>query len=132
VWRSDGAVTISRSCFSVHLYGLAFVAPSFLNLILTSWWSHRGVRWCGTAWGGTVLAAFRHMPLHASTIGIRAASWLQWIAWLLPPTYVFEGIAPWDAGNVRAGLMAEAFGLNAVFFAIAVFVFLKLVESAGV
>ena len=57
--------------------------------------------------------------------------WLQAIAWALPPTYVFEGMRALVLEQVfRADLMIEAFALNVVYFAVAVFVFLALLKSA--
>jgi ABC-2 type transport system permease protein len=57
--------------------------------------------------------------------------WLQPVAWLLPPTYVFEGMRELLIHqNFRADLMLDALALNAVFFAAGVFGFLKLLQSA--
>jgi ABC-2 type transport system permease protein len=57
--------------------------------------------------------------------------WLQPAAWLLPPTYVFEGMRALLIEHVfRADLMLQALALNAVFFAAGVFGFLKLLQSA--
>jgi ABC-2 type transport system permease protein len=58
-------------------------------------------------------------------------SWLQVIAWALPPTYVFEGMRALLIEHVfRADLMLEAFALNVAFFALAVVAFRALLESA--
>jgi ABC-2 type transport system permease protein len=58
-------------------------------------------------------------------------SWLQVFAWMLPPTYVFEGMRALLIDHVfRADLMLQAFALNAVIFAIGVAVFLFLLRSA--
>ena len=47
--------------------------------------------------------------------------WLQRIAWVLPPTYVFEGMrALIMEHEFRADLMVEAFALNALYFTAAV------------
>ena len=57
--------------------------------------------------------------------------WLQPVAWALPPTYVFEGMRALVLEHVfRADLMVKAFALNVLYFAAAVVVFLKLLESA--
>jgi len=57
--------------------------------------------------------------------------WLQWLAWALPPTYVFEGMRALVLEHTfRADLMLAAFALNAIYFAIAVAVFLGLLRSA--
>jgi ABC-2 type transport system permease protein len=58
-------------------------------------------------------------------------SWLQIVAWVLPPTYVFEGMRALLINNVfRADLMLQSFALNAVIFAIGVAVFMVLLRSA--
>ncbi len=63
--------------------------------------------------------------------GVGAAGWLQWVAWALPPTYVFEGMRALVLEQTfRADLMIAAFALNLVYFAIAVAVFLALLRSA--
>jgi ABC-2 type transport system permease protein len=57
--------------------------------------------------------------------------WLQLIAWLLPPTYVFEGMRALIMEHVfRGDLMVEAFALNGLYFSAAVVAFLGLLKSA--
>jgi ABC-2 type transport system permease protein len=57
--------------------------------------------------------------------------WLQIFAWMLPPTYVFEGMRALVIDHVfRADLMTQAFVLNAVFFGVGVVGFLILLRSA--
>jgi len=58
-------------------------------------------------------------------------AWLQTVAWALPPTYVFEGMRALVLEQVfRADLMVTAFALNALYFGVAVMVFLQLLKSA--
>jgi ABC-2 type transport system permease protein len=58
---------------------------------------------------------------------------LQYVAWALPPTYVFEGMRSLLIDHVfRADLMLEALAFNVVLFAVASFAFLKLLQSARV
>jgi ABC-2 type transport system permease protein len=58
-------------------------------------------------------------------------SWLQVVAWALPPTYVFEGMRALIMEHAfRADLMIEAFALNMLYFAAAVLAFLALLKSA--
>jgi ABC-2 type transport system permease protein len=58
-------------------------------------------------------------------------AWLQPVAWILPPTYVFEGMRALLIDKVfRPDLMLEALGLNVVFFAAGVAGFLALLRSA--
>jgi ABC-2 type transport system permease protein len=57
--------------------------------------------------------------------------WLQYVAWALPPTYVFEGMRALLIDHVfRADLMLEAFIFNAILFVAASVAFLKLLASA--
>jgi ABC-2 type transport system permease protein len=58
---------------------------------------------------------------------------LQYFAWALPPTYVFEGMRALVIDHVfRADLMAQGFALNIVMFAGASLAFLMLLRSARV
>ena len=57
--------------------------------------------------------------------------WLQIFAWMLPPTYVFEGMRALLVDKVfRADLMIQALALNAVVFAGSTIAFLVLLKSA--
>jgi ABC-2 type transport system permease protein len=57
--------------------------------------------------------------------------WLQWVAWLLPPTYVFEGMRALVIDHAfRGDLMVEAFALNIIYFSVSVVAFLQLLNSA--
>jgi ABC-2 type transport system permease protein len=57
----------------------------------------------------------------------------QYVAWALPSAYVFEGMRALVIDNVfRADLMVWAFSLNAVYFALAVAIYLRVLESARV
>src|SRR5579863_565140 len=57
--------------------------------------------------------------------------WLQYVAWCLPPTYVFEGLRAAIVGHVfRADLMIEAFAINTVLLGASAFAFLRLLDSA--
>jgi ABC-2 type transport system permease protein len=58
-------------------------------------------------------------------------SWLQVVAWCLPPTYVFEGMRELLLHQtLRLDLMGEAFCLNLGLFGAAVIVFFALIQSA--
>ena len=58
-------------------------------------------------------------------------TWLQPVAWSLPPTYVFEGLRAAVVGGVfRADLMAECLALNAVFLGLGFTIFMLLMQSA--
>ena len=58
-------------------------------------------------------------------------AWLQAVSWALPPTYVFEGLrAALNDHELRADLMAQAFAINAVLFALATAAFLWFVRRS--
>jgi ABC-2 type transport system permease protein len=122
--------------FNVWSLGLA-LAAFFLNLILTSWAIgifvsglvlRNGLGAENLAW--TIMFVF--LPLTCVYYPVATLpSWLQAVAWTLPPTYVFEGMRALLVDHTfRADLMAQALALNAVFFALAALAFLALLESA--
>jgi ABC-2 type transport system permease protein len=124
--------------FGFNLYGLGLaLAAFFLNLILTSWA-------VGIAISGVVLrngmgaeslawtVMFVFLPLTCVYYPVATLpDWLQAVAWMLPPTYVFEGMRALMIDHVfRADLMIEALILNALLFMAAIVAFLQLLESA--
>jgi ABC-2 type transport system permease protein len=122
--------------FNVYGLGLGLVA-FFINLILTSWaigilvsglLLRHGLGAESMAW--TLMFLF--LPLTCVYYPVATLPlWLQPVAWMLPPTYVFEGMRALLIDHVfRTDLMGEALALNAVFFGAAVVAFLKLLESA--
>jgi ABC-2 type transport system permease protein len=136
-----GAVPVSVlaiAFFGFNLYGLGLaLVVFFLNLMLTGWAVgifvsglvlRNGLGAENFAWS----IMFVFMPLACVYYPVTTLPvWLQPAAWLLPPTYVFEGMRALLVQHVfRADLMLDAFGLNAVFFAGGVFGFLKLLQSA--
>jgi ABC-2 type transport system permease protein len=124
--------------FDFNVYSLGFaLAAFFLNLILTSW--AVGVVVSGVllrnGMGAESLAwtlMFVLMPLTCVYYPVSVLpDWLQVISWVLPPTYVFEGMRALVLDHVfRADLMIKAFALNALYFAAAVLAFLALLKSA--
>src|SRR4051812_42795684 len=124
--------------FDFNLYGLGFaLAVFFLNLILTSWSvgivvsgvvMRNGMGAESLAW--TVM--FVLMPLTCVYYPVTVLpDWLQWVAWMLPPTYVFEGMRALVLQQTfRADLMLEAFFLNLIYFTGCVLIFLQLLNSA--
>jgi ABC-2 type transport system permease protein len=124
--------------FNLWALGLALVA-FFSNLILTSWavgifvaglLLRNGLGAESMAW--TIMFLF--LPLTCVYYPVAVLpEWLQYFAWMLPPTYVFEGMRALVIDHVfRADLMAEAFALNIGFFAAASLAFLRLLQSARV
>jgi ABC-2 type transport system permease protein len=124
--------------FGFNLYGLGFALVAFFfNLMLTSW--AIGIFVSGlilrNGMGAENLAwsiMFLFMPLTCVYYPVTTLPvWLQPVAWMLPPTYVFEGMRTLLIQHVfRPDLMIDALALNAVMFAAAVFAFLKLLQSA--
>jgi ABC-2 type transport system permease protein len=126
--------------FGFNLWSFGFaLAAFFLNLILTSWaigifvsglLLRNGLGAESMAW--TIMFLF--LPLTCVYYPVTVLPhWLQYVAWSLPPTYVFEGMRALLIGHVfRTDLMLEAFVFNAVLFAIASLAFFKLLASARV
>jgi ABC-2 type transport system permease protein len=122
--------------FQVSGLGFAFVF-FFVNLILTSW--AIGICVSGLllryGLGAESLAwtlAFVILPISCVYYPVSVLpEWLQPLSWLLPPTYVFEGLRALVIDGVfRADLMLSALGLNAIYFSAAAFAFLRLLQSA--
>jgi ABC-2 type transport system permease protein len=138
---SIGAVPVTLLAivfFGFNLYGLGFALVAFfINLMLTSW--AVGVFVSGlvlrNGLGAENLAwsiMFLFLPLTCVYYPVTTLPlWLQPVAWMLPPTYVFEGMRALLIQNVfRSDLMIDALLLNIVFLAGGVFAFLKLLQSA--
>ena len=122
--------------FNIWSLGLA-LAAFFANLILTSWavgifvaglLLRNGLGAEGMAW--TIMFLF--LPLTCVYYPVAVLpEWLQYVAWALPPTYVFEGMRALLIDHVfRADLMIQALAFNVVLFAVASFAFLRLLASA--
>jgi ABC-2 type transport system permease protein len=122
--------------FNLYGFGLA-LAAFFANLILTSWAvgifvsglvMRNGLGAENLAW--TIMFIF--LPLTCVYYPVSVLpSFLQYVAWALPPTYVFEGMRILLIDHVfRADLMLQAFALNIIFFAAGAFAFLQLLNSA--
>jgi ABC-2 type transport system permease protein len=122
--------------FNLWALGVALVA-FFANLMFTGW--AVGIFVSGlvlrNGLGAETFAwsiMFLFLPLTCVYYPVAILpGWLQYFAWALPPTYVFEGMRALVMGHVfRADLMVEAFALNAVYFAAAVLAFLQLLKSS--
>ncbi len=127
--------------FGFNLWSLGFaLAAFFVNLILTSWSIGIFVAGLSAAQrhGRREHGLDHHVPVPAAHLRLlpghgAAATCLQYVAWALPPTYVFEGMRALLIDHVfRADLMLEALAFNVVLFAAASFAFLKLLQSARV
>jgi ABC-2 type transport system permease protein len=122
--------------FNLFSLGLA-LAAFFVNLMLTSWAVgifvsglvlRNGLGAENMAW--TIM--FILLPLTCVYYPVTVLpGWLQHVAWLLPPTYVFEGMRSLMTDHVfRLDLMLQGLALNAVWFAAGVGGFLALLKSA--
>jgi ABC-2 type transport system permease protein len=118
--------------------GFAFVA-FFCNLIFTSWAVglvvsglvlRNGMGAESLAW--TLI--FILLPLVCVYYPVSVLPhWLQPVSWMLPPTYVFEGMRALMIDKVfRIDLMLEALAINAVVFGAAIAAFLALLKSARI
>ena len=131
-------VFMAMAFFGFNLFGLGLAMVAFfINLILTSWAIgifvsgvvlRNGMGAESLAW--TIMFLF--LPLTCVYYPVATLPvFLQYFAWLLPPTYVFEGMRALLIDHVfRGDLMIQALALNAVFFAAAVVAFIKLLDSA--
>ena len=131
-------VVMAAVFFNFNLFGLGIALVAFFcNLIFTSW--AVGIMVSGlvvrNGMGAESLAwtlVFILLPLACVYYPVAVLpTWLQWVAWLLPPTYVFEGMRALMIDKVfRADLMIEALAINAGLFVVAIAVFVALLNSA--
>ena len=124
--------------FGFNVYSIGFpLIVFFCNLIFTSWSvgifvSGLVLRYGLGAESIVWTLMFGMMPLACIYYPVTVLPhWLQYVAWSLPPTYVFEGMRALLMEHVfRTDLMAEAIAINAVLIAISFAVFLMLLRSA--
>jgi ABC-2 type transport system permease protein len=122
--------------FNFYSLGLPLIA-FFCNLIFTSWAvgifvsglvMRNGLGAESIAW--TLM--FAVMPLACIYYPVSVLPvWLQYVAWSLPPTYVFEGMrALLIDHSFRADLMLDALAINAGLLSASFGAFLALLRSA--
>jgi ABC-2 type transport system permease protein len=124
--------------FGFNLWGLGLaVGFFFANLILTSWaiglfCSGVVLRFGLAAESMVWTIMFLMQPLACVFYPVDVLpKALQDFAWILPPTYVFEGLrALLIHREFRADLIVEAFALNAILFAAAVAGFAMMLRNA--
>jgi len=124
--------------FGFNLWGLGVaVVAFFVNLVLTSW--AIGLSVSGlvlrNGMGAEAIAwsiLFFVMPFACVYYPVSSLpGWLQWVAWSLPPTYVFEGLRSLLVAHVfRADLMLEALAINIILLTAGIIAFLRLLDSA--
>jgi ABC-2 type transport system permease protein len=122
--------------FNFYSIGLPLIA-FFCNLIFTSW--SIGIFVSGLVLRNGLGAEsivwtlmFGVMPLACVYYPVSVLPhWLQYLAWALPPTYVFEGMRALLIDHAfRTDLMVDALAINAVLFIASFLIFLALLRSA--
>jgi ABC-2 type transport system permease protein len=124
--------------FDFNFYGLGLpLIAFFCNLIFTSW--SLGIFVSGLVLRNGLGAEsivwtlmFGILPLACVYYPVTVLPhWLQYVAWMLPPTYVFEGMRALLIDHVfRADLMIDALLINVVLFIASFASFLALLNSA--
>ena len=124
--------------FHFNLYGLGLpLIAFFCNLIFTSW--SVGIFVSGLVLRNGLGAEsivwtlmFAIMPLACIYYPVSVLPvWLQYVAWALPPTYVFEGMrALLIEQTFRIDLMLDALAINVVLLVASFWAFLALLRSA--
>jgi ABC-2 type transport system permease protein len=124
--------------FHFNFYGLGLpLIAFFCNLIFTSW--SVGIFVSGLVLRNGLGAEsivwtlmFGIMPLACIYYPVTVLPhWLQYVAWALPPTYVFEGMRSLLIDHVfRTDLMVYALAINVVLFIASFAIFLVLLRSA--
>src|SRR3977135_1697421 len=124
--------------FDFNFYGIGLpLIAFFCNLIFTSW--SVGIFVSGLVLRNGLGAEsifwtlmFALMPLACIYYPVTVLPhWLQYVAWALPPTYVFEGMRALLIDHVfRADLMMSAVAISVVLFIASFAVFLALLRSA--
>jgi ABC-2 type transport system permease protein len=124
--------------FGFNLWAMGLALAVFVcNLFLTGWsvglivagmLLRQGLGAENLAWG----IMFLFLPLVCVYYPVSVLpDWLQVFAWMLPPTYVFEGMRALLVDKVfRFDLMLQAFALNVVVFTLSTVAFLALLRSA--
>ena len=122
--------------FNFYSIGLPLIA-FFCNLIFTSW--SIGIFVSGLVLRNGLGAEsivwtlmFVMLPLACIYYPVSVLpAWLQYVAWALPPTYVFEGMRALLIDRVfRVDLMLDSLAINAVLFIASFLIFLALLRSA--
>lgn len=122
--------------FNFYAIGLPLIA-FFCNLIFTSWSIgifvsglvlRNGLGAESIVW----MLMFVMLPLACIYYPVSVLPvWLQYVAWALPPTYVFEGMRALLIDHTfRADLMLDSLAINAVLLVASFLIFLALLRSA--
>lgn len=132
------AALLAVPVFGFSVFGLGpMLALFFANLIAMGWWLgllvsalilRHGLGAESLAW----VAVFLLAPVSAIYYPVEILpAWLQWVAWFLPSAHVFEGMrAVMFANAILWDRLAWAVGLNAVYMAGSVAVFMRSFNAA--
>lgn len=122
--------------FNIYSFGLPLIA-FFINLVFLSWALglviaglvlRNGQSAEGFSWSVMLML----LPLSCVYYPVSVLpDWLRPFAWMLPTTYVFEGMRSLVLEHVfRTDLMLFAFFIDLIYLALGFFLFLLLVRSA--
>lgn len=126
------AILIAIPLYHFSLFDLGLPLLAFwVNLMVCGWAIGLGVSALVLRFGQGVeslawVLIFAVVPVSAvyypvSTLPV----WLQWVAWSLPPAYIFEGMRAVLAGQgFRLDLLFPAMGLNVLYLGVAAGIFL--------
>lgn len=129
---------LALALFGFNIYHLGFALLAFfINLMITSWAVglvvsglilRNGVGAQSFAWSVMMLL----LPVSCVYYPVSVLpEWLQTVAWLLAPTYVFEGMrAALIDGVFRSDLMLHCLALNMAYLVGGFGTFMALMESA--
>jgi ABC-2 type transport system permease protein len=124
--------------FNFNIYYLGFtLVLFFMNLVFTSWAVglivsglilRNGIGAQNFSWSVMMLL----LPITCVYYPVAILpSWLQPLAWALPPTYVFEAMRALIIDFVfRGDLLVMGFLLNIIYLSASFILFLKLIQSA--
>jgi ABC-2 type transport system permease protein len=131
------SVLLAYLFFGYWLPGLGLPVVGFiLSLAMTGWWGgcllvammlRFGLAAEGLAW----MASFVMAPLVAIYYPVSILpEWVQVISWLLPPTYIFEGMRSLVNDHiVRMDYFAISLALNIFYLVISGFIFMRTFEA---
>ena len=124
--------------FGFNLWGLGFAVAAFVSVLILTSWSigivvsglvlRHGLGAESLAWS----LMFLLLPLAGVYYPVTVMpEWVQAISWLLPPTYVFEGLRALLIDRIfRGDLILQALALNGVYLTVAVIVFFALFNES--
>lgn len=130
-------VVLAKVFFDYSIFDLGLPLTGFaISLLITGWWFGLlqialMLRYGPAAEWLAWMAAFAMSPFVAVFYPVDILpSWMQAVAWSMPPTYVFEGMRAIMANHgARLDYMLASFLLNLLFLALSLFVYLRTFEA---